>query len=113
MVEDCSKFLYSRYLAYGDMIKIERDEDLSQNMLLSYDILKWEQEGFAKPLEDYCNPNGLTYIFSIGHEQKKVVKQHLKRFSGLSDEYKLRKLQEPYHGMNKKNLLLKVECVAA
>jgi len=42
-----------------------------------------------------------------------AIVAHLARFDGLSREYQLRKLQEPYHGMHKRHLLYRIVPAAA
>ena len=108
MIDECSKFIFNRYLHFDDFKHIEKGEDLKKKIIFYYDFLEWSDDNYKKPLQSYYQPNGITIVFSIGSEQKKAIQEHLKRFSGLSDEYRLRKLQEPYHGIHKKHLLFRI-----
>ena len=111
MIGECSKFIFNRYLRLDDFIRIENGEDLKKKITFYYDILKWSVDNCKKPLQEYYQPKGVAYVFLINSEQKKAIQEHLKRFSGLSDEYRLRKLQEPYHGIHKRHLLFKIKGV--
>ena len=69
----------------------------------------WSKDTVGKRLWDYRKLDGFKYHFSVDNEQRRILMDHLKCFSGVSREYQLRKLQEPYQGIHKKHLLFRVE----
>lgn len=102
-INDCSKFIYNRYICFEDLTDLTVGEKVEKKLSFKYDILDWINKDFSFLQEFYC-PQKVYYVFSIESEQKEVLLRHLKRFEGLSSEYQLRKLQEPYHGIHKKHL---------
>lgn len=108
-INDCSSFMYHRYLNCDDLGRLAK-ENIDKRLTFQYDILEWVNNN-DKPLPDFYRPGKVNYIFSIDSEQRRILLEHLERFDGLSTEYQLRKLQEPYHGIHKKHLLYDIKKV--
>jgi len=107
-IDDCSMFMYNRYASYDDLLSLFKGENIDKKLSFQYDILEWINNT-EKSLQDLHRPQNIEYIFFINSEQKETLLKHLKRFDGLSPEYQLRKLQEPYHGIHKKHLLYSIK----
>jgi hypothetical protein len=74
----------------------------------------FDVHSFVKPGAN-PNPNAhmqsepLTLQFYIKPEQAALIREHLQRFDGINQEYQMRKLQDPRHGINKRHLLFHVK----
>ncbi|GAJ16726.1 unnamed protein product, partial [marine sediment metagenome] len=88
---------------------MESGRDVSKEAVFYYDIVSCARDEIKRPLKEYYYPNGLIYKFFTDEQQKKVIKKYLQSFSGISKEYQLRKMQEPYQGISRKYLLFHVE----
>lgn len=109
MIKDCARFVQQRYLTTEDLANLESGNDINKMLIFHYDIVQWSLKINGEMLWDYHCPDGITYHFYIDSEQLLALRKHIRRFSGISREYQLRKLQEPYHGIHKKHLLFRIE----
>jgi len=107
-INDCSKFMYNRYINYNDLVRLTKGEDINKELPFQYDILEWLNNN-DRSLQEFYRPGKINYIFSVNSEQRRILLEYLQRFDGLSTEYQLRKLQEPYHGIHKKYLLYNMQ----
>jgi radical SAM superfamily enzyme YgiQ (UPF0313 family) len=107
-IDDCCEFMYNRYVSFEDLKKLSTGEDTTKELVFKYDIAGWLSADNELLDSFYC-PGTIGYLFWLDSEQKPILLEHMERFSGLSDEYQLRKLQEPYHGIHKKHLLYNIQ----
>jgi len=110
IIHDCSKFLTERFLTNEDIANLESGFNIDKQLAFKYDFPSWINNSRNKIFE-FKHPDKILYNFYISEEQKNALLSHLKNFSGLSREYQLRKLQEPYHGIHKKHLLFNINKV--
>lgn len=106
-INDCSKFMFNRYVSYNDLARLTEGENIDKELSFQYDILGWLNDN-DKPLQEFYCPGKIDYVFDVDSEQKRILLEYLERFRGLSSEYQMRKLQEPYHGIHKKHLLYNI-----
>ncbi|MFC1952764.1 B12-binding domain-containing radical SAM protein [Chloroflexota bacterium] len=106
-IDACSRFMYHQYINYSDLMRLAQ-KNINKKLSFQYDILEWVNKT-DKPLQDFFCSRKVEYSFSIDSEQRRTLLEHLNRFKGLSTEYQLRKLQEPYHGIHRKYLLFNIE----
>ena len=90
---------------------MDEGRDVSKSLRFTYDVSSWDDGSNERPLGEFYRPEGVLYQLTLDDEQKKVLKEHLQRFSGMDREYQLRKLQEPFHGIHKKHLLYRVKAL--
>jgi len=109
IISECAHFLEQRYIKLSDLKEIEAGKDVCKNAAFHYDIARWIKDGMQKPLSAYHHPAGFTYRFFINKKQGSVIKKYMQYFSGISGEYQMRKMQEPYQGIDKKYLIFCVE----
>ena len=100
--------MYNRYINYNDLVRLTKGEDINKELPFQYDILEWLNNN-DRSLQEFYRPGKINYIFSVNSEQRRILLEYLQRFDGLSTEYQLRKLQEPYHGIHKKYLLYNMQ----
>jgi len=108
LIHECRIFMEERFLTNIDLENIEQGKIINKKIRLRYDFLnmaKLDKEYFCKNNQS----ENILYHFYIEEEQKSGLLTHLKSFSGMTREYQLRKLQEPYHGIHKKHLLFNVK----
>ena len=111
MIHDCARFVQQRYLANEDLIELKGEQDINKEVRFRYDHLLWSGDATGRSLLEFYCAEGVTYRFFVDEEQRTALREHLRRFSGMSREYQLRKLQEPYHGIHKKHLVFRIEHV--
>lgn len=108
MVCECARYVRERCFEEGDITEFKAGKDIRKDLTFCYDILSWSRDTTQKGLMEYQCNDGVKYQFYTTADQRDAIKNHMRRFSGLSGEYQLRKLHEPYFGINKKHLLFKV-----
>ena len=110
IIEECCLFLQNRNLRGRDLEKIEIGEEINREAIFHYDFLKCMNEKKNINLEKIkFVEQGIKFRFLITQKQKKRLVSHMQKFSGISREYQLRKLHEPYYGINRNDLYLTVE----
>lgn len=105
-VEQCGVYLRERNITIDEMIKIETGENIDKVIRFSYDILAWSNSFNSQ--SGLLTPAHKEYRFFISDQQREDIKRHMKNFSGMSREYQLRKIHEPFFGIKKDNLLFSV-----
>jgi len=88
------------------LLDLIQDKLPKNEMLLNFDILKWANDECIHPISLYEEKK--EYKFYMDDQQSKIIKRYLDTYSGISEEYQIRKLLEPFHGMHRKNLLFKI-----
>lgn len=111
MVHDCVQLTRERFLSEDEIFSVNEGRDVSKNLKFAYDVLSWDDGSNERPLSEFYRPEGVFYQLRLDDEQKKALKEHLQRFSGMDRGYQLRKLQEPFHGIHKKHLLYRVKAL--
>ncbi len=109
VISECARFLHQRYINIRDLKQIDAGRSIYKEVVFYYDIALWVKDKMKKPLAEYYYPNGLVYKFFIDEKQGRIIRKYLKSFSGISKEYQLRKMQEPYQGINRKHLIFNIE----
>lgn len=108
MVDDCVNLMTNRFLSSEDLWRLAEGGDLTKVVDSRFTISGYHgRDGLALRPQDFQR-NETRYTFYVDEEQRGALLEHLKRFDGLSREYQLRKLQEPYHGIHKRHLLYRV-----
>jgi hypothetical protein len=107
-VVECSRYVSQRNISIDELESIEAGRDAEKTVSFKYDILAWGNSPFGQMLGDYIAPLGRVYRFFVEDQQRADVLRHMQRFSGMTREYQLRKLHEPYYGIRKENLLFRV-----
>lgn len=103
IVEDAVNFDRARYLMPEDLFAIARGESVGKILDLRFDAAAFISGDFGRSPEDYRGAR-FHYIYSTNPEQRQAIADHCSRFDGHSDNYVLRKLQEPLHGIHRKHL---------
>ncbi|MCZ6665214.1 MAG: hypothetical protein O7B81_07910, partial [Gammaproteobacteria bacterium] len=108
MVDDCVNLMKNRYLSSDDLWQLAEGRDLTKVVDSRFTISGYHgRDGLALMPQDFQG-HETHYTFYVDEEQRGALLEHLERFDGLSREYQLRKLQEPYHGIHKRHLLYRV-----
>ena len=110
IISECARFLMHRNIEVSEILKIEKDQNISKEIEFRYDFLQWDSCSNYRSLLNYYNSEtSVHYKFYVDKIQIKAIKNHMNYFSGLSTEYQLRKLHEPYYGINKNYLLFRIK----
>jgi len=99
-------FMRNRYLSSSEIIRIGKGEKLQKNLTFAFDVLKWIEDGTPDEIGAYYLD--VEYAFDLTDKQIETIKNYLAKYSGISYEYQLRKLQEPFQGMNHRNLVFRI-----
>lgn len=107
-IVECSRYVSQRNIGVDELERIEAGKDVEKTVSFKYDILAWADSSSGQMLGDYIAPNGKVCRFFVEDQQRADLCRHMQRFSGMTREYQLRKLHEPYYGIRKENLLFRV-----
>lgn len=107
-IMECARFVSQRNIGFDELKRIEAGEDVEKVERFQYDILAWSNSRAKEALSQYLVQGGISYRFSTDERQCRDISRHMRNFSGISREYQLRKLHEPYYGIRKENLLFRV-----
>lgn len=107
-VDDCCEYQYGRFLNFDELSKIAKGIPVGKKLNMKSKVHEWGQLGKSIPIDEYVTSDTVEYYFYIESNQKNILRKHLTRFSGASEEYQMSKLQETVHGMHKNNLLFQV-----
>ena len=108
IINECALFLQQRNLNDRELVSVEKGIDITKQHEFHYDFLRWDRLPTKDSLLNHHHPEGLSYVFYTDDEQTGAIRRHMKNFSGISREYQIRKLHEPYFGINKDHLLFRI-----
>jgi hypothetical protein len=111
-VTECARYLAERNISIKELERVEAGEKIEKRVRFDYDMLSWSSAAGGQPLEAFYAPEGVTYRFFVDEQQGDDLCRHLRWFAGMTKEYQLRKLHEPYYGISKDNLLFQVARVS-
>lgn len=112
MIEDAALLTRERYLSAPELFALARGEGIDKCVTFSFDAPAFVSLRATEDSESFLSDIPAVYHFTIDDEQRRALIDHMTRFSGLTEEYTLRKLQEPYHGIHKKHLLFRISTAA-
>jgi hypothetical protein len=107
-VVECGRYISQRNIGVHELERIEEGKNVEKIVSFKYDILTWGNSPSGQTLGNFSTPGGKVYKFFIEDQQRTDLCRHMQRFSGMTREYQLRKLHEPYFGIRKENLLFRV-----
>jgi radical SAM superfamily enzyme YgiQ (UPF0313 family) len=107
-ITECARFLSQRNISLGELKRIEAGKEVEKIVHFDYDIFSWDKTGGGQQMAAFYVPGGVAYRFFVEDQQSADLCRHMQRFSGMTREYQLRKLHEPYYGIRKENLLFQV-----
>ena len=110
ILKECCIYQLHRNIDATELKHIESGNLEEKYLNLNFDFLSWGNEKH-NDIEMFRTPRHIRYRFYIDPDQRQAIIDHMKKFSGISREYQLRKLHEPFYGINKKHLLFRVEAV--
>lgn len=112
IIEDAALLTRERYLSASELFALARGEAIDKVVDFTFDVPAFALCRGSDGLKEHVGEARISYGFTIDDEQRKTLLDHMARFSGLTEEYTLRKLQEPYHGIHKKHLLFRINAIA-
>lgn len=108
-VDECCEYLLQRNINASELETMEAGNPVYKRADFHFDFLRWSRDTKNTSLTGGTGEAPFTYEFYISDQQKDAICTHMNKFSGISREYQLRKLHEPFYGIHKKHLLFNVK----
>ena len=102
IVDNLIRYMKTIYIDFDKNLVFEK-EKISK---LDYDIFRWEKDNYNKPLTDYYEPEGISYLFYIPGEQHDALISNINQFRHKNRNVTLRKMSEY---MKKADLFYKIK----
>ena len=108
MVTECCSYLRHRFLDKDNLDAVEAGILENKTVCFDYDWLSWSSDTKANRLEDFRIPDGQGYSYTVTDRQRKALTACLHKFTGISKEYQMRKLMEPYYGVPREYMMFSI-----
>jgi radical SAM superfamily enzyme YgiQ (UPF0313 family) len=107
-IEECCEYLLQRNINTSELEAVEAGKSVRKRADFHFDFLTWSGDTKRTRLAEAATGETFTYEFTISDQQRDAIRTHMSKFSGISREYQLRKLHEPFYGIHKKHLLFNI-----
>ncbi len=111
IVHDCCRYLRHRFLDAKDLAAIENNITPQKNVSFDYDWHSWTKQAELSQLLNVQRDQRYAFSFSTSKNQVKALQSCMEKFKGISREYQLRKLLEPYYGIPREYLMFTVQSI--
>ena len=108
-IDECCEYLLQRNINASELEAVEAGESVSKRADFHFDFLRWSRAALGAGLVQAPEGETFGYGFHVSEEQREAICSHMRKFSGISREYQLRKLHEPFYGIHKKHLLFNIK----
>ncbi|WP_419786127.1 B12-binding domain-containing radical SAM protein [Pseudodesulfovibrio sp.] len=108
-IDECCEYLLQRNINASELEAVEAGKSVRKRMDFHFDFLRWSRDTKGTSLAEAAGSTPFTYEFYVSDQQKDAICGHMRKFSGISREYQLRKLHEPFYGIHKKHLLFNIK----
>jgi radical SAM superfamily enzyme YgiQ (UPF0313 family) len=109
MIDDSIAFSSQRYINVEECAMLRENKMPEKQIEVLFDVHSFVKPGANPNPNAHMQSEPLTLQFYIKPEQAALIREHLQRFDGINQEYQMRKLQDPRHGINKRHLLFHVK----